>query len=100
MKTQITQAVQVALGGSRKVKITFRREAKTEVAYLLGMERSGIIKLDGNNGNDKMNLMCVPASGDWGHDSVRTTTLTLTDQFDESWFVDRLERALEKIEVV
>ncbi len=100
MKAQITQAVRAALAGSRKVEITFKREAKTEVAYLLGMERSGIIKLDGNNGNDKVNLMCVPGSGDWGHDSIRTTTLTLTDQFDENWFVSRLERALEKIEAV
>lgn len=100
MKTQITEAVRMALGGSRKVKIAFKREATREVAYLLGMEHSGIIELDGNNGNDKINLMCVPGSGDWGDDSIRTTTVTLTDRFDEKWFVDRLDRALEKIEAV
>ena len=87
MKDQITQAVRAVLDGSRKVKITFKREAIHEVAYLLGMERSGIIKLDGHNGNDKMNLMCVPMSRDWGHDSIRTTVVTLTDRFDENWFV-------------
>ena len=100
MKDQIKQMVRTALEGSRKVKITFKREAIHEVAYLLGMERSGIIRLDGNNGNDKVNLMCVSMSRDWGHDSIRTAVVTLTDQFDENWFVSRLEHGLEKIEPV
>jgi len=97
MKTQITQAVRTALGGSRKVKITFKREATIEVNYLLVMARSGIIQL--NNG-DEMTFMAVSQSKDWGGDRNRTTTLTLTDQFDENWFVGRMDHALEKIEAV
>lgn len=98
MRTQITQAVLTALGGSREVKITFKREATVaQVAFLLGMASAGIIQL---NEQDEALLECVVLSKDWGGDRNRTTTLTLTDKFDKDWFVGRMERALEKIEVV
>jgi len=97
MKTQITQAVRVALVGSHKVKVTFRREAIFEVSYLLGMAKSGIVQL--NNGTETT-LRVVAQSRDWGDDQNRTATVTLMNQFDEDWFVERMYRALEKIEAI
>lgn len=96
-RAEITQAVRTAFDGSRKVRITFMQEAVIEVSYLLGMARSGIVQL--NNGAE-MTLMAVSQSKDWGDDQNRTTTLILTDRFDENWFVERMYDALEKIEAV
>ena len=101
MRNKILEAVRAALSGSKKVKITFKPTAEQgEVAYLLGMERTGIIKLDGNNGQDRFILECVMSTGDWGHDNNRTIIVILTDQFDGDWFASRLDRALESIEGV
>jgi hypothetical protein len=95
MYTQIKEAVQKALQGSRKVKITFRRDALSEVSYLLGMKNSGIISL---NIGDEHVLALALRTLDWGVDSNRTLIVTLTGKFDEDWFTGRMRRALEKIE--
>jgi hypothetical protein len=98
MNTQILkQAIQEALKGSRKVEITFRRDALSEVPFLLGMKNSGIISL---NMGDEHVLANALRTLDWGVDSNRTLTVTLTGKFDEDWFVGRMRRALEKIEAV
>jgi len=96
MREKIQQVVQTALAGSRKVKVTFKRDATDSVGYLLGMARSGLFKFQ--NGAE-MNLMGVVASRTWCGDHNRTVTLQLTDQFDLDWFSGRLDRALENIEV-
>lgn len=97
MHTRIRQAVQEALKRSRKVKITFKREALNEVPFLLGMKNSGTISL---NMGDEHVLALALRTLEWGVDSNRTLTVTLTGNFDEDWFVNRMRRALEKIEVV
>jgi len=97
MRTKIMEALKAALGGSRKVKITFKQETVTDLAYLMRMERVGLIQLDDN---DKANLTRVLKFGGWWeNDSNRTTIVTLTAQFNENWFLARMERALEAIEV-
>ena len=97
MRTQIKDAIQKALQGSRQVKITFKREAINEVNYLLGLANSGIISL---NSADAQLLKIIVHTRSWSVDSNRTLTVTLTPKFDEEWFVQRLWRALEKIEAV
>ena len=98
MQEKIKLAVRTAaVNGSHKVKITFKQKATKEVVYLLQMGWSGIVKLDDKN---KINLMRAVESGAWSHDDIRTTTVTLTEQFDESWFVGRLGHALEQIEAI
>lgn len=98
MNDKITKAVEKALAGSRKVKITFKREAAGEVSYLLGMLNSGIVSL--NNSDDQMTLLAVNQSRNWHSDRDRTVALTLTEKFDQEWFTSRMYRALEKIEFV
>lgn len=95
----ITDAVQEAKNGSHKVRITFEKSAeKTDVYYLLGMKRNGIIAFQ--NPMDEAVMMAVAQSGDWEHDDNRTLTLTLTETFDAEWFIGRMRRCLENIEVV
>jgi len=96
MREQIAQAIQAALQGSRKVRIIFKRGATSDVKHLIAMARAGILSL----GKDLMNLEAVAVSGEWESGRNRTTVVTLTDTFDQEWFVGRMERALEKIKVV
>lgn len=97
MRTKITQAVQEAQKGSRKVKIIFKRDAIGDINYLLGMCRDGIISL---NDSDSHVLWTILRERNWDVDSNRTVIVTLTAKFEEEWFVGRLWRALEKIEAV
>ena len=92
----ITQVVKDAQAGSRKVRCTFKQDAYSDISYLLGMDRSGIIAL---KTGDRMVMMAVMGSGNWEHDENRTLEVTLTDDFDSDWFVGRMRRALEQIEV-
>lgn len=96
IRNQILQAVQEAMKGSRKVKITFIPEGIDYVPYLLAFNRTGIIQL----GEDGLVIMAIAASRKWDGDCNRTTTITLTDKFDENQFAARFQHALEKIEVV
>lgn len=95
-REKMRQTLREALGGSRKIRITFKKEAIPEIPYLLGMLKSGIIKIDTM---DEITLRAVINSKKWDGDANRTLTATLTDQFDEDWFVGRMERALESISV-
>lgn len=99
---QRTEKVQViisdALRGSRKLKITFRRDAdRGDINYLLGMINQGGVTIPAG---DKMALMAVSMSGDWGANRNRQTVVTLTEVFDCDWFEGRLLRALERVELV
>lgn len=94
----ITDTVQEALNGSRKVRITFKPSAeKADVTYLLGMKRNGIIAFQ--NPMDEAVMMAVAQSGDWEHDDNLTLTITLTETFDADWFIGRMRRCLENIEI-
>ena len=97
MRDMIAYAVNVALKGSRKVKITFRRECVRDIPYLLGMIKAKVVEVDSAT---EMNLRAVLGSYNWGDDSNRTVTVVLAAGFDESWFASRLYRALENIEAV
>ncbi|NQV13229.1 MAG: hypothetical protein HQ530_02910 [Parcubacteria group bacterium] len=96
MREQIEKAVQTALQGSRKVKITFKQEAIGDINYLLGMAQGNIVSL--GSGVDAL-LMAIIQTHNWDNDQNRTLTITLTDTFDEDWFVGRMHPALESIEV-
>lgn len=97
MRTKITQAVQTTLTGSRKVRITFKRDAIGDITHLLAMNKNHVVALDQM---DALVLQTVVQTRKWDVDSNRTVVVTLTDKFDEEWFVGRLWRALDKIEVI
>lgn len=97
MQKQISQAVQTALYGSRRVNITFKLGAEGFVYYLLEMNRNGAILLKDGDPSTLMNVMELC---DWGKNLSRTVTINLGKKFDENFFIDRMHDALEKIEVV
>lgn len=80
-----------------RVKITFDKDCAFDVNYLIGMVEGGIVKV---SQSDYAILLAVSASKDWGSERNRTVELELTDKFNEDWFVDRLARPLDKIEIV
>lgn len=97
MHLPLFQALNQASKGTRKIRITFKEEATICTDYLSEMSRRGSISL--NNGVEKI-LMAVAQTGSWEGIYNRTILVTLTDKFDQNWFVNRMHRALNKIEVV
>lgn len=78
--------------GSKNLKITFKQACIGDIQYLISMHQSGIIKIEND---DLIILEAVRESGKWGHNANRMLTISLTDKFDQSWFADRMKRALE-----
>lgn len=97
MRSAIQAAIAEAQECDGKLRITFKREKTGDLMYLLGMISSGIITL---NPGDHAVVMAVSQSRDWEFDDNRTMNVTMTPSFREEFFVGRLARALEKIEVV
>ena len=97
MREQILKAVQEALAGSLEVRITFKETGKAGVVYLMGMVRNGIVSL---SDRDLLTLSAVAQTIDWDNAGDRTVIVTLTEKFDRDWFVGRMYRELEKIEIV
>lgn len=98
MKQKILQEIQKALLGSRRVKVTFRRDAAYDVKDLLGLADCGTISLQETKKNEL--IAAATCSRKWKEHNNRTTVVMFTEHFREKWFVDRMHRALEKIEVV
>lgn len=97
MEENIVRAVvKKALEGSYMITITFKQDALDCIVHLLEMNRRRIISL--NNG-DALIFMAIAEINNWVKHN-RTIMVTLTNKFDENFFVSRLHHALEKIEVV
>ena len=97
MEKHILEAIRLALQGSHKVNITFKRTAADKVKHLLGMNRAGAISL---HSIDEATMTAVMMSKKWTDDNHRTLTVTFPDKFDKNWFFERMRHALDKIEVV
>jgi hypothetical protein len=95
MRKKILQAVQEALEGSRKVKITFKPEAIDYVKFLLGLALVGKIEIGAN----KLVIGAIVDSHAWSGDHNRTFIIALTDKFSKDEFAGSFQHALEKIEV-
>lgn len=101
IKSVLDQAI--AVGGSRKIKVTLKPEAFDEAVYLLGMMRSGMVSLDGDNGWEKRFLRNATDNREWKYQRDRTVTVTLTSLFCEGHvcnFMRVFEKSLEEIEYV
>lgn len=101
MRDQILAAVKTVLapGGSRKVRVTFKREETFAPTYLQAMAMQGVIKLE-NGYADLALIVAIRQSENWERDENRIFTVTLTDKYDENFFVGRMQRPLENIEAV
>ena len=97
MNGRVAQAVQVALRGSRQVRITFKKEAAKMMGYFLEMVRNGMVSI---SKDDQYILATVALCHSWAEDDDRTVVATLTGNFDQERFVRRMAIFLEKIEVL
>lgn len=99
MQDQIVKALEEALKGKKQVKVTFKKEAIPDLQYLSGMIGGGYVSL---SADDQKILGIVRFTNDWGRDHNRTMVITLTDHFDQDFFVGRMSRrnVLEKIEAI
>lgn len=93
MREKILIAVRTAIqNSSRKVRVTFRREAIRDLQYLLGMQNSGIIRLP-----DVTIILAVISGNSWDGERNRTMVIELAEKFDEEWFVSRMGSAVESV---
>jgi len=92
-------AVRNARDSSKRIRITFKPDATTEVANLFIMTNEGTIEL---NSDEAVALETASESGSWsGKDRTATVAFTkYADASDEELFVEKMHGALEKIEVV
>lgn len=96
MREKIFQAIQKALNGHQRLRITFKPNSAKRVFSVIAMYRNSAISL--NNGDAHI-LQSIMDSHNWGKHS-RTFTVTPNYKFDEESFIDHMQDALEKIEVV
>ena len=82
-----------------KLKLSFKPEndVSAEIYYLLGMARAGAVDI---SHSDKLFLLAVAESKNWGASNDRSVVVTTTLTFDIEWFVDRMARPLEKLEIL
>jgi hypothetical protein len=97
VEIKITDAIEKALKGSRKVDVTFRKEATAEAALLIKMSVAGQVEIFLL---EEVNLTVTAKEGRWENDCHRKVTVTFTDTFDQDLFISQMSSALEGIEVV
>lgn len=76
--------------------VRFKPEATADCVYILAMNAAGVLKL---NTGDLMFYEAVRETGDWDGDHNRTQTLVLGPRWNYEFFVGRMRRALESLEV-
>lgn len=82
------------------LRLTFKDEAAVfaELPYLQGLVRAEKITMELV---DFIMLLAVAQSRDWGAlKETRELTVRTTATFDVEWFVDRMSRPLERLEVL
>lgn len=95
MKERIKVAIQAAIdSGSRKLRITYRRDAVQGLYALMAMVNAGMLIM---SSGDSAVAFAVVTTGDWEHDENRSFTVELTEKFQESTFITPMSLYLEKI---
>ena len=99
MQEQISQAVQIALQGTRQINITFKEEtaATGYIIFLLEMKRNGNILL---TDSDEIMLRYISHHNRWEPGRSYTILITLTKKFNEKMFIEQMHHALKEIEAV
>ncbi|GEM_PF-5034356 len=86
----------------QKLKLFFSADAETVVAdYLLGMSQSLVISFLSRS--DAILMMAVSQSGSWSGQENRIVTVIMVGPGNpghDRWFVERLHRRLDKVEIV
>ena len=80
------------------LRLTYKEDCTFDPFYLVGMAGAEAIQFV--NPMDRATIMAVQRSKNWGHSSNRTIEVVTTETFDLEWFVDRVARPLESLEVV
>jgi hypothetical protein len=97
-RDQIIRAIQRALEGSGKIKITFKPDAVRKLAQLLNMNNAIV----GLTLIDKINITTVLETSNWGevNRSFIVQLIDMQAEVNQHWFAMRMSGALEAIEVV
>ena len=96
MKRKIAREVRMAIRGTGKVKITFKKDAVDALDQLCKLERKGAIML---NDCCAAILSAAKQKRYWGHTLNRIVLVGLGINFNEKEFLD-LSGAIENIEAV
>lgn len=81
----------------QKLKLQFNENAKhVGVSYLLGMNGAEVVLLEKA---DCTRLELVATLRNWGNEK-KFVTIHVPAKFNQSWFVDRMYRELDSIEVL
>lgn len=80
-----------------KVRIQFLEKGTSEIYYLVGMHRGGILKIDES---DLAVLLVVARTGDWEFSENQVLIITITETWDPKWFSGRMIRPLGHIEIL
>lgn len=98
MQGKIETAVREAVrNGSRKLRITYKRDAIHGLYALMAMVNAGMLIV--SSGASAVALAVI-AAGDWEHDDNRSFTVELTEKFRESTFIAPMSLYLDKIAFV
>lgn len=82
----------------QKLKLAFNDNAKHGgLNYLFGMNKAGVILIEKA---DRLTLEMVAMSRDWDGNKNKFVTIHATATFDQGWFVDRMYRELDGVEVL
>jgi hypothetical protein len=79
------------------LKLRFHERAADDLIYAQAMDRAGVIKIDDK---DMTLVMAIAATGDFDGDKNRNLTVTVGERWSYDFFVGRMRRALESIEVI
>ena len=98
-RENIKWAINKALCGTRKIRFKIKQNCIDNLIYLVVMCNSGILEIAVE---EKLIIMIIIDSQDWGPDSNRTIEAFLPNTFEGkdgmTQFIGRMEFALESIE--
>jgi hypothetical protein len=94
---EFVRAMRAAVGGSRKILITFKQDSRRGVLLLVGMIRQEQITVSEQDQAEIIGVMCAYR---WREDSKRRITVNFTLKFRHGLFLERMSDYLEAIEVV
>ena len=91
----MSEVLDKALNGSKKVRVTFKRDAINGVRGLWQLRNEHMITI---SGFAEANLSAAVTNQAWSSDIDRSVLVTFTPTFDKYGFMETMGSVLEKIE--
>jgi len=87
-----------SLNPGTKLRLTFKKNGTIGTTYLLHMIRAKIVAVD--QPMDEAVLWAVSGNQKWDGDRNRIVTISLTETFTPDWFMERIYRELEGLDII